>query len=197
MLQRELHRRPGDSPQAGIIGCWRKQILAASHHRPQAGEGLRIVFQQTFHVETPDKSAHAPHEDGGHAEQDKQQKKRPANPRAGVAQDFLHGVPGQDGGIGGVNASESDFRFLEKRRERLDLCFRKRQKRAVHDLGMRDVQQRHNAENDNQARKPQENALIFPVVVGLVHGRISPLCNANTDNSSFRSRSILFLTRRI
>ena len=93
MFQSELRGRPGDFPQAGIVGFRREQILAAPHNGPQAGKTLRIVFQQAFHVETPNKTAHATHEDGRHAEQDEQQSKGPANPRAGVVQDFLHGFP--------------------------------------------------------------------------------------------------------
>ncbi len=114
----------------------------------------------------------------------------------------MHGVPRQRGRIGGGDSCKSLLRFLEKRRERLELRLRKSQKRAVHDIGMRRVQQRHNAERDNQECEPQEDTLVFPVVAGLIHGRFSLscffwLCNGNMESPFCRSFFRFACTRRI
>ena len=136
------------------MGFRREQILAAPHHRPQTREGLRVVPEQAFHIEAADKTAHAPHEDGGHAEQNEQQRKGPANPRAGVAQDFLHGFPGQGGRISFRNACPGCLRFIKEGREDLNLGFGQRKQRPVYAIGMSDIQGGQHHKDKNQEGAP-------------------------------------------
>ena len=194
VFQSELRGRPGDFPRAGIIGFRRKQILAAPHNGPQTGEALRIVPEQAFHVEAPDKTAHAAHEDSGHAEQAEQQRKGPANPGAGVAQDFLHGIPGQQGRIGFRDACPGRAGFLEKGRERLNLSLGQRKQRPVHIVGMSDVQGGQHHKDKNQEGEPQKEVVV--PAVPTVHCPASRSRAESVKRPSLRSRSRLAFTRR-
>ena len=195
MFQSELRGCPGDFPQAGIVGFRREQILAASHHRPQAGKRLRIVFQQALHIETPDKTAHTAHEDGRHAEQDEQQSKGPANPRAGVAQHLLHGFPGQGGRIGFRDTRPRGLRFLKEGREDLNLGFGQRQQRPVYIVRIHDIEDRQQHKDENQKGAPQKE-MVVPAIP-TVHCPASRSRTESVTMPSRRSRSRLLLTRRI
>ena len=73
---------------------------------------------------------------------------------SGVAQDFLHGFPGQGGRISFRNACPGCLRFIKEGREDLNLGFGQRKQRPVYAIGMSDIQGGQHHKDKNQEGAP-------------------------------------------
>ena len=182
VFQRELRGRPGDLPQAGIMGFRRGADTFRALQRAAGRENFRHCFQQAFHSEASNKAVHAPHEDGGYAEQAEQQRKGPANPRSCVVQNFVHGFPGQGCGIGLCDTRPRCLRLIREGREDLNLALAIASKRPVHVVGVNDIQDGKQYKGKHQKGEPQKEKVSLlspPFIVRL------PFKNGEREDALF------------
>ena len=131
VLQSELQRSTGNAPGASVVGFRGKEVFAAPHNGAQAGEGFRIVHEQTVHIQASDKAGRAAHENGSNPQRRQHDNIGPAYPLAAVAQHVHHLIPGERGGFGLCHQAQSLMRFIRECREAHDLRFGKFQQRTV------------------------------------------------------------------